>query len=101
MIFISNAAIIQNLAFGNRAVVPDIVENLEILLEPYKDPKYEQDLKELQDIQTEPAKTPQEANRIASELDRYLIREKHKALMRLAKRAKLLPIKGAGVNSDL
>lgn len=81
--------------------MPDIVENLEVLLEPYKDPKYEQDLKELQDIKTKQAKTPQEANQIASELDRYFIREKHKALMRLAKRAKLLPIKSAGVNSDV
>ena len=77
------------------------MENLEVLLEPYKDPRYDQDLEDLQYIKPKTATTPQEANKIALELDRYLIREKHKALMRLAKRAKLLPIKSAGVNSDV
>lgn len=71
------------------------------MLEPYKDSRYEQDLEDLRFIKPRQANTPQEATKIASELDRYLIREKHKALMRLAKRAKLLPIKSAGVNSDV
>lgn len=101
LIFISNAAIIQNLAFSNPGVVPDLVENLEVLLEPYKDPKYEEDMKAIEEAQTPKASTPSGVSAVIREMDRYRMREKHKALMRLAKRAKMLPIKGPGVNSDL
>lgn len=95
LIFINDAAIIQNLAFGNTVVVPDLVEHLEILLEPYKDDIYKKDIEELYAIKPRSANTPIGITDARKDLYAYRVNQKHKALMRLAKRQKLLPIKGA------
>lgn len=95
LIFITEAAITQNLAFNNPSVVPDLVEQLETLLEPYRDKEYDEDLKRITDTNLPRGNTPSEVSRNQRQLKYWVVKEKHKALMRLAKRAKLLPIKGA------
>lgn len=103
LLFIANAAITQNLAFNNIAPVPELVDNFETLLEPHRDKPYNEDIKTL--INTRPkfssSSTQMEVNKKMREWQWWFVKEKHKALMRLANRAHLLPIKGAPNTQEL
>jgi hypothetical protein len=88
--------IVQNAAFGNHRAVSELVEQLDIIMDPYKDRNYKEDITEImQDVKIQ-AQTPTEYRQAQVSMERERVREKQRALMRLAFRKRFLPSSPTG-----
>lgn len=83
-------------AMGNSAAYHENVNQLDIMMEPYKDPKYYEQLDEVEQLDTNKAQTPNELKRIEQINERNYINEKQRALIKLAYRKGFLPSASTG-----
>jgi hypothetical protein len=90
-----NFFIIQNAAFGNHGAIAELVEQLDIMMEPYQDTKYKDYLKNIKVDDSNP-NTPNEKRQIQINNKMLLINERHRELMKLAYRKQFLPSSATG-----
>ncbi|WP_342305541.1 hypothetical protein [Methanolobus sp. ZRKC5] len=91
-----NYFIVQNAAFQNNGAILGLVEQLDNIMDPYKDKQYKSELKEMMKTDSVDAKTPNELKQIQLSIEQDLVRRKHRALMRLAHRKRFLPSAACG-----
>ncbi|WP_342305894.1 hypothetical protein [Methanolobus sp. ZRKC5] len=91
-----NYFIVQNSAFQNYAAISRLVEQLDNIMDPYKDKQYISELKEMMKTDSVDAKTPNQLKQIQLSIERDLVKRKHRALMRLAYRKRFLPSAACG-----
>ena len=91
-----NFYIIQNAAFSNHTAVSELVNQLDNLMDPYKDTKYEEELEKIREVSAGSTETPNQLRSVQRAIDRQKVNEKHKALMRLAYRKRFLPSASTG-----
>ena len=95
MILQINFFIVQNAAFGNKSAVFELVEQFDILMEPYKDPKYNEDMKIDSNGNSKPS-CEDEARAIQAIDSQNQISQKQRALISLAYRKGFLPSASTG-----
>lgn len=87
--------------YGNDRQLPGLVSDLEEKLYAFRDKKYETDIENVMKTKPRPATTPAGKIKALRDLDRYRTRKKHMALLDLAKRARMMPVRGQVLNNDL
>ncbi|WP_406671121.1 hypothetical protein V7O67_05195 [Methanolobus sp. ZRKC4] len=80
----------------NYAAISGLVEQLDNIMDPYKDKQYISELKEMMKTDSVDAKTPNQLKQIQLSIEQNLIKNKHRALMRLAYRKRFLPSAACG-----
>ncbi|WP_406671115.1 hypothetical protein V7O67_05115 [Methanolobus sp. ZRKC4] len=80
----------------NYAAISGLVEQLDNIMDPYKDKQYISELKEMMKTDSVDAKTPNQLKQIQLSIERDLVKRKHRALMRLAYRKRFLPSAACG-----
>ncbi|MFA0823476.1 MAG: hypothetical protein ACC612_11400 [Methanomethylovorans sp.] len=76
---------------GNRGGIERLVNRMDILLDPFKDEIFKNDLEKLNSIQLPETETREQEKNAAVILAAYRTDQTHRALMNLAYRIKFLP----------
>jgi|GEM_PF-2919167 len=101
LIYRSNLLIMENEAFGNQGAKFDVIEYMDRILAPFRDPQYKQDMDNIGKMKAPEGSTPQAISIAERAHSTKIMNKKHEALMCLAYRNGFLGNKKAAKHTGI